>query len=374
MNDDDTLPALQDDEHWARAIVEAAPAGMIMIDGRGRIVLANRVVETLFGFEPAELVGQPVETLVPLAHREAHPGHVAEFFRSAVPVHLGFGRDLVAEDRHGRPFPVDVALTPIETSRGPCALATIVDLTERKRVERELTAARLVQQAMLPLQTPDHPHVEVAGRCVPAVEAGGDFFDYWHLPDDRLGACIGDASGHGFGAALVVASARSYLRATVRVQERIDHLLSCTNELLLEDLPEERFVTLFVVEVDPRAGQLTYCGAGHQAYVFGPDGRLRETLGSSGPPLGWFPSPEYEIRTTSFDVGDTVLLTTDGVEEAHGPSDSLFTRPRVFEFVESHATLAPAELVDGLLAEVETFRGPLDPSDDTTVVVLKRTA
>ena len=360
-----------DAEKRLRMLIDAAPVAMLVVEQGGKIVLANRQTEKTFGYEVEELLGQDVGILVPEPVRKSHRGLVADYFKAGASRVMGVGREIQGVDRNGRTFPVEIGLTPFDSGDGPQVIAAIIDISERKRIETESTLARIVQQAMLPAAHAEFEGYDIAGTSEPADATGGDFFDYIPLADHRLGLVIGDASGHGFAAALVTVAARSYLRALSRHEKNVSQIMAAANELLIEDVRDGRFVTLFCAVLDPTQSVLTYAGAGHSGYLLGRDGKLKEVLESTGPPFGWFPHAEYPSATLRPECGDILLLLTDGIEEAFAQTGELFGRNRVIDAVMQHSHERASKIVRGVQHAVARFRRGRDQNDDATLIVVK---
>lgn len=353
------------------AWIDAAPVAMLIADAGGRIVAANQTAASIFRLSADRLVGSPIGSLVPAASRADHGRHVEAFFRDMAPRIMGVGREVRAVDGEGREFPVEIGLSPVATPAGRYVVAAVVDITQRKKRERESTLARLVQEAMLPRIPADLAGLEVAARSDPADATGGDFYDLLRFEDGRTGFVIGDASGHGFAAALVTAAARSYLRALLRTQSDIGVVLRMANGLLVDDVADNRFVTLLVTLVDPSTRRLTYAGAGHAAYVCDARGDLRIVLDDTGPPLGWFPDALYPVTEIGLEPGDFLLLLTDGIEEAFDPEGRQFGRERVIEVLRRHHDQPVAGIVAAIHRTVREFHGAASPHDDATVLIAR---
>ena len=354
-----------------RLLIDAAPVAMLVVDRQGRISVANRRACDVFGYPAERLVEMNVDDLVPSIYRAAHGQKVAEFFHALVPRVMGVGREVLAVDAHGREFPVEIGLSPVVTPSGPLVVAAIVDITERKRRDKESTLARLVQEAMLPTIPESLPGLELAARAEPADATGGDFYDLQRFPDGRVGVVIGDASGHGFAAALVTATARSYLRALMHAKSDLGAILKTTNSLLLDDALESRFVTLLYVIINPASMTLEYAGAGHIGYLIGPDGALRYQLDNTGPPLGWFADSEYPLTTLPLEHGDLLVLLTDGIEEAMCPAGTPFGRQRVLDLLDRSNCEPVREIVASLHESVHQHHDGDEPHDDATAIVVR---
>jgi PAS domain S-box-containing protein len=365
----DGPPAPTDSEARLRVLIDAAPVAMLVVDRNGRIILVNRQAATTFGYAGAELLGRGIDLLVPESSRRLHHLQVESFFHAMMPRVMGASREVLARHSDGREFPIEVGLTPIETADGPQAVAAIVDVTERRRVETESTLARLVQQAMLPQTQPGFEGCDIFGTSKPADATGGDFYDFIPLPGQRLGIAIGDASGHGFAAALLTVAARSYLRAVSSIENSVSEVLAMANKLLVEDVPEGRFVTLFYAVVEPSMSLVKYAGAGHSGYLFNRDGCLKQSLDSTGPALGWFPTAEFPTATVHIEPGDLMLLLTDGIEESMSAEHELFGRQRVFEVVKEHCRESAADIIRALLGAARKFQA--QQMDDATAIAVK---
>jgi serine phosphatase RsbU (regulator of sigma subunit)/anti-sigma regulatory factor (Ser/Thr protein kinase) len=240
----------------------------------------------------------------------------------------------------------------------------------RQRFEQELEVARLIQQNFLPRELPDLPGWQVAAYYRPAREVGGDFYDVIPLPDGRVAFVVGDVTDKGVPAALVMSATRSVLRASAQRLIEPGLVLERVNEHLCPDMPAKMFVTCLYGVLDPSSGHLRFANAGHDLpYVKTAEGIVE--LRARGMPLGLMPGMPYEEKEATLEPGDSVLLHSDGVVEAHDPHRDMFGFPRLKETMAG----APAgqELIDRVLSELEAFTGPdAEQEDDITMVTLQR--
>jgi serine phosphatase RsbU (regulator of sigma subunit)/anti-sigma regulatory factor (Ser/Thr protein kinase) len=242
----------------------------------------------------------------------------------------------------------------------------------RQRFEQELEVARLIQQNFLPKELPDLPGWQVAALYRPAREVGGDFYDVIPLPDGRVGFVIGDVTDKGVPAALVMSATRSVLRASAQRLIEPGEVLERVNEHLCPDMPEKMFVTCLYAVLDAESGLLRFANAGHDLpYVQTADGVIE--LRARGMPLGLMPGMSYEEKEATLQPGDSVLLHSDGVLEAHDAERDMFGAPRLKE------TMARApggrELIDRVLSDLAAFTGPdAEQEDDITMVTLQRSS
>ncbi|MEP6697038.1 MAG: GAF domain-containing SpoIIE family protein phosphatase [Pseudonocardiales bacterium] len=244
------------------------------------------------------------------------------------------------------------------------------ELVTRERIEQELRVAQLIQQQFLPKELPDLPSWHIAAFYRPARTVGGDFYDFIDLPDGRVLMVVGDVTDKGVPAALVMASTHSILRASAARLISPGAVLQHANDVLYDDIPAHMFVTCLAVVLDPLTGRITYANAGHDLpYVRTQEGVTE--LRARGMPLGLMPGMAYEEKTATLRSGETMLLHSDGLAEAHAPDREMFGFPRLMKLVETD--VGGQELIDVILAEHARFIGPgAEQEDDITMVTLQR--
>ena len=247
---------------------------------------------------------------------------------------------------------------------------------ERERIEQELLVARRIQQALLPKAVPELVGWEISPYYQPAWEVGGDFYDFPPLEDDRVGLVIGDVSGKGIPAAVLMASTQSVLRA---ISQRVDSLpgqvLTEANEVLCTYIPPNMFVTCFYAILDPNSGRLSYANAGHTLPCCKRHNEDEvDELRARGVPLGLMPGMSYEEKETTLVPRDAVLFCTDGLVEAHDPRGEMFGTPRLKSLM-SERSEGESGLSATLMKELELFTGEgREQEDDITLLTLERSA
>jgi serine phosphatase RsbU (regulator of sigma subunit) len=243
---------------------------------------------------------------------------------------------------------------------------------KRERVEQELRVARDIQRASLPKEVPELEGWQIAPFYQPAREVGGDFYDFLELPNGGLGIVVGDATGKGVPAALVMASARSMLRALALTSNSPGDVLRRVNDPLVTDIPPNMFVTCFYAILDPTSGSLTYANAGHDLpYLW--HGGDAEELRARGMPLGLMPGMSYEEKETILQAGEAALFYSDGLVEAHDPRGEMFGFPRLRALIAEHGE--ERSLGDFLMEELYSFvEEGWDQEDDITLLTLRRSA
>src|ERR671917_1492597 len=245
---------------------------------------------------------------------------------------------------------------------------------ERERIEQELRVARLIQQTLLPKALPELPGYEVAAYYQPAREVGGDFYDFLTLEDGRLGLVVGDVTDKGVPAALVMATTRTMLRAAAQRLLSPGEVLQRVNDVLVQDIPPNMFVTCLYAILDPGSGRVVYANAGHDLPYRRRAGRggAAEELRARGMPLGLMPGMGYEEKEMVLERGEGILFYSDGLVEAHDPHREMFGFPRLQVLVGTHRS-GGSSLIGFLLSELRRFTGEgWEQEDDITLVTLDR--
>jgi serine phosphatase RsbU (regulator of sigma subunit)/anti-sigma regulatory factor (Ser/Thr protein kinase) len=242
----------------------------------------------------------------------------------------------------------------------------------RERIEQELRVAQLIQQQFLPKSLPDLPGWQVAAFYRAAAQVGGDFYDFIALPEGKLGLVVGDVTGHGVPAALVMATTRSVLRSEAPRLVAPSKVLERVNDFLNNDIPQNMFVTCLYAVLDPATGAMRYANAGHDL-PFVRRGRDVVELRATGMPLGAMAGMRYEEKEATLAPGDVLLLHSDGVAEAHDQGHQMFGFARMRKLFGELGS--GHELIDGLLESLHHFTGPAwEQEDDITLVTLSRAA
>ena len=246
------------------------------------------------------------------------------------------------------------------------------EIRERERAEQDLRVARHIQQASLPREVPTLEGWQVAPYYRPAREVGGDFYDFHPLSEGRLGVVVGDATDKGVPAALVMSTTCGMLQLAAQTlySSSPGEVLERVNEALLARIPANMFVTCFYAILDPTSGTLSYANAGHDLpYVRRRDDA--EELRARGMPLGLMPGMSYEEKETTLHAGESALLYSDGLVEAHDPQGEMFGFPRLRALVAEHGE--KRALGDILLEELHSFVGEgWEQEDDITLLTLRR--
>ena len=248
-------------------------------------------------------------------------------------------------------------------------LAQQTQVRERERIEQELRTAQTIQRTFLPKEIPAVPGWQIRSYYQPAREVGGDFYDMLPFKDGRIGFVIGDVTGKGIPAALVMTATRTMLRTAAQENTSPAAIFARVNDLLHTDIPSGMFATCFYALLDPTTGRLQFANAGQDLpYVRNADGRVGE-LRATGMPLGLMPGSQYDEGEVTLTPGDCLLFYSDGLVEAHNPQREMFGLPRVMNLVKEQDDTTT--LIDALLDNLRQFTGTgWEQEDDVTLVAL----
>jgi phosphoserine phosphatase RsbU/P len=257
----------------------------------------------------------------------------------------------------------------LENSRLSQAIA--IEMAQREMLSREIEIAREVQQRLFPQTMPEIAEMRYAGHCRPTGGVGGDYYDFLELPNGSLGIAIGDVSGKGIPAALLMAS----LQASVRGQSLsrgndVAGLMANVNRLVYDASPSNRYATFFYSQFDPATRRLIYVNGGHNPPIVL---RGAETirLETGGPPVGLFRPAQYKQAEVQLEPGDRLVLFTDGISEAENPANDEWGEEALIATARACDAVSPAETIDRIMRAADGFADGAPQHDDMTLVVAR---
>ncbi len=243
---------------------------------------------------------------------------------------------------------------------------------ERERMERELELATEIQQRFQPSGPPLVPGYEFQGISFSCYEIGGDYYDFIERRDGRMLIALGDVSGKGTAAALLMSSLHAAIHAQISANSSLERTVSSVNQYLAENTPTNRFVTLFAAELDPGTGKFAYINAGHNPPLIGRlDGSI-EQLSSGGFPLGIIPTAEFEQGEIELSPGESLVIYSDGVSEANNLAGDEFGLDRLANVIKSNLSASAAGMRDRVESALSSFTQTAPANDDITLVIVKR--
>ena len=312
--------------------------------------------------KPGEMPELEAELLLPLASRKELLGFISLGPKKSEEPYSPSDTNLL------RTVAAQTGLA-LENSRLSEAIAA--EVAERELLNREIEIAREVQQRLFPQNMPDVATIEYAGYCRPARGVGGDYYDFLALAGGKLGLVIGDVSGKGVPAALLMAS----LQASVRGQSQagagnIAELTANVNRLVCDASPENRYATFFYSQFDPATRTMIYTNGGHNNPIL-----LRGSevirLEEGGPPVGLFRFSRYTQGEIQLEPGDLLVLFTDGISEAENPAEEEWGEDALIETARQHRGLLPSEAISRILEAADQFANGAQQHDDMTLVVAR---
>jgi sigma-B regulation protein RsbU (phosphoserine phosphatase) len=250
-------------------------------------------------------------------------------------------------------------------------------LKDRYRMRQSLDLAKEVQQNLLPAKNPHFPGLDIAGISLYCDETGGDYYDFFDssaAEARRYGVVIGDVSDHGIASALLMASARAFLRQRSALSGSIADIVGDVNRQLIQDVEDTgRFLTLFYLQIDMTHRRLSWVRAGHEpALLYDPVSDRFEELTGDGIALGVDDSRQFvESSRDHLNAGQIILLSTDGIWEARNPQGQMFGREVISEIIRQQVHANAAQIQDAILDALNRFQQGVAPDDDTTLVVVK---
>jgi len=244
---------------------------------------------------------------------------------------------------------------------------------EKDLLERQLNDARDIQMSLMPKSFSDFPgSLDLFGKSIPARQIGGDFFDILTLDDGRILSVLGDVSGKGMSAAILMAVARMIIRSVVQDISDPVLILEKVNVKLVRELDSYHFVTLQLVAIDPVTGACEMSSAGHGPLTVNLSGQIQQIETKSGPPLGIAGiSGLYHKNPFRMQQGDSLVMYTDGLSEEHSPAGEMFGTDRITDLMRQHSSNSARDLAEAMVSAAVSWRGEAEAHDDLTILTLK---
>ena len=240
------------------------------------------------------------------------------------------------------------------------------------KMQQEVGLAAKIQMGLLPPSKPDFSGYDIFARTIPAQSVGGDYFDFIPKNDGRLAVCLGDVTGKGLPASLLMANLQATLRGQTLVSDHPSECLMRSNKLLFESTTPEKFATLFYGIIDCKQHAIHFSNAGHDwPFLISSDGSIRR-LNKGGLMLGVFGQSLYEDESVSLKVGDLLVIQSDGISEAMNVHQEQFGEQHLQDLLVEHKNRSAEEIIDMVVREVRKFAGANPQSDDITIMAIKR--
>ena len=229
-----------------------------------------------------------------------------------------------------------------------------------------------IQIKLLPKEAPNIEGYDIAGLSIAAVEVGGDYYDFISIDSDRLAVCLGDVSGKGMPAALLMANLQATLRGQTVSGATPSDCLGRSNELLYGSTDAEKYATLFLGVLEPESGRFCYSNAGHNHPMLFGDRGSPQLLGTGGIPLGMLPQMAYEEGVVTIEPGQLLLIYSDGASEAMNDDEEEYGEERLVGFAAGHRSMSSQALLEAIVEDVQAHAGEAPQMDDITLVAVRR--
>jgi sigma-B regulation protein RsbU (phosphoserine phosphatase) len=358
-------------EEKFRRIVETAGEGFILMDEDLKIIDVNEAYCRLLGYSREEILGK---TPFDLASEDFRAYMLATREEILTKKYREFEGTLMAKD--GSLVPILIHGSTLSGDQGEVIgnMAFVTDMTEHKKA---LALAGEVQKSLLPQSKPDVHGLDVAGRNVSCDEIGGDYFDFlWRRenPDGPFSVVVGDITGHGVDSALLMTSARAFLRMRASQPGTISEIVSAMNSHLTQDVLETgRFMTLFYLTVDLQKDRINWVRAGHDpALLYDSQRDAFEELKGTGVALGVNDAFEFtENRHDGLGNGQIIAIGTDGIWEAFNKKGKMFGKERFKQIIRQNAAAGADDILNAVYNEINQFIEGQKTEDDITLVIIK---
>ena len=360
-------------EEKYRRIVETAGEGFLLMDEYMKIVDLNAAYSRMVGISRNKIIGKSLFDMVTEEYHALFTTDGESLLRQKNPE---FECNILSFD--GRKIPVLIHANTLNDDSGGIIgkMAFITDMTEHKNA---LALAGEVQRSLLPHLNPQIDGLDISGKNVACNEIGGDYFDFFWDPDTLqtpFTAVVGDITGHGVDSALLMATARAFLRMRASQVGTIKDIVTEMNHHLTEDVYDTgNFMTLFYLTINADRRHIEWIRAGHEpAWLYDPDNESFEELKGPGLALGIDKNFTYQVnQKTGLKKGQVIIIGTDGIWEGHNKSGEMFGKHRLKEIVRENAAFSSEKILNEIFQEYTQFIQGTQPEDDVTLVAIKTT-
>jgi sigma-B regulation protein RsbU (phosphoserine phosphatase) len=240
------------------------------------------------------------------------------------------------------------------------------------RLQEEMRLAYEIQVDLLPKSQPKIPGYQIAGTSTPAKDVGGDYFDFIQTQDNRLAFCLGDISGKGIPAALLMANLQATLKGQTLIGNSCKDCISFANDILYHNTSSNKYATLFYGILNPQTNEINYCNAGHNNPLIFINNEEIQQLDVGGIVVGIMPAYPYNEATIILSPGSLLILFSDGITEAMNSSEEEFSEERLIDIIKKNIEETAERIIEIILSEVKKFSGNTPQMDDETLIVIKR--
>ena len=358
-------------EEKYRRIVETAREGFVLLDKNYKIIDVNEMYCNMTGFRREEIIGKTPLDFSPDNHKDFLMTNRKDLFSGKFE-----DFESLVTSKGGRLIPVLVHSNILRDDKSEIIgkMAFLTDMTEHKK---SLALAGEIQKSLLPQKSPNIPGLDIAGKNITCDEIGGDYFDFLgdlECQDNHFDAVVGDVTGHGVDAALLMTSARAFLRMRASQCGGISQIVTEMNRHLTMDIFHTgRFMTMFYISIDVENKNLSWVRAGHDpAIIYDPNFDQFEELKGTGLALGVDKDYIFEENIkTGLVQGQIIAIGTDGIWETFNKDGEMFGKDRFREIIRNNAQMGSSDILNAIFNEIERFSLGVKAADDITLVIIK---
>ncbi|MBN1639182.1 MAG: PAS domain S-box protein [Ignavibacteriales bacterium] len=361
---------------YLEELFNSAPEAIVLHDNSDCIVNVNKEFSRMFEYTKEEVIGKKINDIVASNEYKENARILSKMVLSGKPVE----HETMRKRKNGDLFDVSILGAPIISNDKQMGVYAIYrDITEHKkaeetriRIQEEAKMARKIQMNFLPKSNPEVAGYDIAGSSIPALNVGGDYYDFIWIDENRLVVIIGDVSGNGLSAAMVMAN----LQATIRSQTSFEHnpqkCLERANKLLYQSIDSKTFISLFYGVLDIKTNLFQYANAGQDLPIKFSINKEPTALTIHGVALGLIENSNYQNGETILEPGDTLILYTDGIIESMNEKREQFGKDRLLELVQQNTERASNKIVEDILSVAKAHCTIEELNDDMTIVIIKR--
>lgn len=354
-------------------VVRQTADSVVITNKQGTIEYVNPAFEITTGYQSDEVIGKSPKILKSGEHDQAFYANIWKTILAGDT----FRGSIINKKKNGELYWSVQTITPLKDDHENITnfvsvLKDVTELKEKHDQEFQLRVAREIQQCLMKANF-SIPGFDIAGATYSASETNGDYIDFITMPDGYIGIIIGDVSGHGLGAALLMATTRGYLRAFARQESDPATLLTWLNQELMGDLADGLFVTMIIARLNPRNNTLDYASAGHPpAFLIRHTGEIHHEMNSTGVPLGVLKNYQYKKSDSmTLRPDDLLFFLTDGVVEARSDQKTYFGFERTLDIIKSNQLASARQLLDLIFQNIRLFSENKPQEDDITLLICK---
>ena len=376
---------IKSSENKFRSIAATATDAIISANNKGVIESWNRAAEQIFGYTEKEAIGKDLDLIVPNKYKSAHRDGMSRVAHGGKKNAIGKTVELIGSHKDGSVFPIDLSLSTWGDKENMKFSGIIRDVSERKKYETlieeankrmssELNVAKDIQMSMLPLIFPAFPkrkELDVYAELIPAREVGGDFYDFFFIDEDHFCIVVGDVSGKGVPAALMMAVCKTLIKSNSRNVYHTHKIINWVNKEMAKENDNAMFVTVFIGILNTKTGEFTYTNAGHNpTYIKRSNGEVDKLSDLHGVVVAAMEGIQYKESKVKINPGDIIFAYTDGIPEAHNKKGEMYTDQKLLDLLNDNEFSSPKKMIDQVVSSVHDFEDGFESFDDITALGL----